>query len=859
MTAKAELRHFGQQSGHFLKKEWGRLLIVVLMAVFALAPLLAMLFSLSADDFVYMFADHRFYQSIGFSLLYSSVAAVVSVGLSLLIAFLLDRSHLKHKKVFVLLLTLPMLVPSISIGLGFRTFLGTSGFLDQITGLETSATGLGSLILSSIVLSFPTSFLIVYDAFHYEDKSVYDAARTLGISPISQFFSITIPSLKGAIISSFFASLSLIFSDYGLPMEVAGTIQTLPMYLYEQVNSTFEYGRAAIVGLFLLLPAIASFIVDIFVKESASEESSAGNMEKSKLFDGITLASIIVFSLLLFIPQLSFIALAFIKSFPNNMAFTWDNFSGLFKSSSGPGISRYVINSLEMSLLVGVIGTALAYLTAYFTSRVPGKLGKGIHFISVSSIAIPGIVLGVGYILMFKGTHGFFYGTMAILVVVNVIHFFGSPYLMAKDSLSKMNKEYENVGSTLGLSKPRIFFRVLIPNSIPTLIEMFSYFFLNSMVTISAVSFLCRYVNQPLAVLITNYEKTGNYAMQAVISFVIFGINVIAKCLFTGVSSVLARLTGKTPRTSPSLSRIEFNYLAYLEAHSRLPYDEHLLSNNLKISVSALSRLTKDLGERNLLQIDSNGNVSITEMGLKELEPYRVKRAIILAAGFGSRMAPVTLDTPKPLVKVHGKRIIEPLLDALYAKGITDIVLVRGYKKDQFDCLKEKYPTITFLDNTEFNVTNNISSLMRCIDYVDRCYILEADLLISNPNLIRKYEYETSYMGAKVVETDDWCFDVKKGRIVNYRMGGDDCYQAYGISFWNEEDSEKLRIYIPKLYYSHAGKENFWDGCIFRAYKNKFKIALHSCTKSDIVEIDNFSELVALDDSYANYPRHEEY
>lgn len=859
MTAKAERRKFGREAGFFFKKEWARLLIILLIALFALAPLIAMLFSLSADDFSYMFTDHRFYESIGFSLLYSSLSSIVSVGLALLIAFLLDRSHLRHKKIYVLLLTLPMLVPSISIGLGFRTFLGKSGFLDQLTGIESAATGLGSLILSSIVLSFPTSFLIIYDAFHYEDKSVYDAARTLGISPLSQFFSITVPSMKGAIISSFFASLSLIFSDYGLPMEVAGTIETLPMYLYEQVNSTFEYGRAAIVGLFLLLPAIASFVVDIFAKESACEESSSSSIAKSRRFDGITMGVIIVFSLLLFIPQLSFIALAFIESFPNKMAFTFDNFAEIFKSRSGPGISRYVVNSLEMSLLVGLFGTVAAYLTAYFTSRVPGKLGKGIHFVSVSSIAIPGLVLGVGYILMFKGTVGFFYGTMAILVVVNVIHFFGSPYLMAKDSLSKMNKEYENVGSTLGLSKPRIFFRVLVPNSFATLIEMFSYFFLNSMVTISAVSFLCRYINQPLAVLITNYEKTGNYAMQAVISFVIFGINIAAKCLFTVASSLLARLTGKTPRTSPSLSRIEFNYLAYLEAHGRLPYDEHLLSNNLKISVSALSRLTKELGERNLLQIDSNSNVSITETGLKELEPYRVKRAIILAAGFGSRMAPVTLDTPKPLVKVHGQRIIEPLLDALYSKGITDIVLVRGYKKDQFEVLKEKYPTITFLDNAEFNVTNNISSLMRAIDYVDRCYILEADLLISNPNLVRKYEYETSYMGAKVVETDDWCFDVKNGRIVNYRMGGDDCYQAYGISYWDEENSEKLRTYIPKLYYSRAGKENFWDGCIFRVYKKKFRIALHTCTKSDIVEIDNFSELVALDNSYADYPRHDEY
>ena len=843
----------------FFKKEYIRLIIIALIIVFALAPLLSLFFSLSAEDFSYMFQDRKFYQSILYSLLYSFVGAGISVVLAVATAFLLHRAQIRYKKIIVLLLTLPMLVPSLSIGLGMKTFLGTSGLWYQMTGMSIDSTGLHSLILSSIVLSFPTAFLVIYDSFHYENRQVYDAAKTLAISPARQFFGITLPYLKTPIISAFFASMSLIFSDYGLPMEVAGTIDTLPMYLYEQINSTYEYGRAAIVGFFLLLPAIASFVVDIFSKESVSEEPGVYFEKKNKAFDIFSLIAILLVAFILFIPQLSFILLAFFKKFPNDMSLTWDNFSGLFSSRSGPGIGRYLSNSLIIALLVGLFGTIFAYLSAYFTTRVPGKVGRTIHFASLSSISIPGIVLGIGYITLFKGTHGFFYGTLGILVVVNIIHFYGSPYILARDCFAKMNKEYENVGSTLGLSKASIFFKVLIPNSLTTLVEMFSYFFINSMVTISAVSFLCRYVNQPLAVLITNYEKTSNYEMQAVISIVIFAINILAKFSFACASHFINKNNEKEKKNDMALSRFQFDLMTYVEKQQNIPFNQRKLSDDLKISVAALLREIKNLTQENLVQIDMGNNLSLTEQGYKALEPYRVKRAIIIAAGFGSRMAPVTLDTPKPLVKIHDVRIIDTLLDALIAKGITDIVLVRGYKKNQFDVLKEKYPSLVFLDNAEFNVTNNISSLMRAIGYIDSCYICEADLYLSNPDLIRKYEYTSNYLGAKVNETDDWCF-FKKGRYIKkYQMGGEDCYQAYGISFWSEEDSQKLQYYLPKVYHSRAGKENFWEATVFRAYKKKFKIEIRNCHKSDIVEIDNFSELVALDDSYANYPRHEEY
>ena len=251
--------------------------------------------------------------------------------------------------------------------------------------------------------------------------------------------------------------------------------------------------------------------------------------------------------------------------------------------------------------------------------------------------------------------------------------------------------------------------------------------------------------------------------------------------------------------------------------------------------------------------------MEISEKGLKALEPYRVRKAIILAAGFGQRLAPVTLDVPKPLVKVNGVRILDTLLDALYAKEIKNITIVRGYKKEQFDALLDKYPTISFIDNPEFNLANNISSAIHAIDLIDRCYICEADLYITNPEIINKYEYTSNYLGAKVTETDDWCFIKHNGYIASYQMGGTDCYQAFGISYWNGEDSEKLKSDLRKVYNSRGGKENLWEVVPLRICRKNYRIEIRKCHKADILEIDNFIELIAADSSYAQYPGHEDY
>lgn len=299
-----------------------------------------------------------------------------------------------------------------------------------------------------------------------------------------------------------------------------------------------------------------------------------------------------------------------------------------------------------------------------------------------------------------------------------------------------------------------------------------------------------------------------------------------------------------------NITRYQFELLAFVERQSPLAYTHRMLSDSLCISGTVVDRELHTLLEKGLL-LDNGGLLSITEAGLAALEPYRVKSAVILAAGFGSRMVPATLDQPKPLVTVGGVRIIDTLLDALAAVGITDITIVRGYQKGAFDVLLEKYPFLTFVDNDIYDKTNNISSAMAALDKIDGCYLCEADLYITNPRIITKYQYCSNILGAYVLETDDWCFKPDNGCISDYRKGGTYCYNYYGISYWTPRDSAKLRADFPQVYQEEpGGRDYFWEFIPLVLRKENYQVEIRQCRKADIMEIDNFYELVQLDPSY---------
>ena len=241
---------------------------------------------------------------------------------------------------------------------------------------------------------------------------------------------------------------------------------------------------------------------------------------------------------------------------------------------------------------------------------------------------------------------------------------------------------------------------------------------------------------------------------------------------------------------------------------------------------------------------------TITGIGLEAMEPYRVKRAVFIAAGFGTRLVPVTLNTPKPLVRVHGKRIIDGLLDAVLAVGIEEIYIVRGYLAEQFDQLLYKYPMIQFIENPAYNETNNISSAL-CARYLfSNAYLFEADLLLRNPKVIRKYQYCSNFLGLYQERSDDWCFTVQDGYIATHKIGGVDCYQELGISYWDEEAGKKLAFDIKDVYEMPGGKELFWTQVPLKVYHDHYAVEVRECCAGDIIEIDTFRELKEIDKSY---------
>ena len=290
------------------------------------------------------------------------------------------------------------------------------------------------------------------------------------------------------------------------------------------------------------------------------------------------------------------------------------------------------------------------------------------------------------------------------------------------------------------------------------------------------------------------------------------------------------------------LTKKQFDVLVLLTS-AKLSQRE--LEEKTGYSLGTVNKAVRELSELGYI---CDGTV--TEAGYAALEPYRAKRAVFIAAGFGSRLVPITLNTPKPLVRVHGQRIIDGLLDACLAAGISEIYIVRGDLAEQFDQLLYKYPMIKFIDNPLYNEANNISSALRARELLANAYVFEADLLISNPKIIKKYHYTSDFLAIRKERSDDWCFEERDGFITKQMVGGINCWQMVGISYWDATDGAKLYDDIEKVYSMPGGKEKYWEQVPLTVCHDNYKVAIEECFDEDIVEIDTFRELKAIDKTY---------
>ncbi len=499
-------------------------MIVILFGVI-IVPLGAMLINIKGDSFVKVFSDERFYTALTNSLLATALSTVISLVIAYALAWAVNRTDIKFKAFWSVILILPMLIPSISHGSGLIILFGNNGIF--MFAEKSSMYGLLGIVIGSVLYSYPVAFLMFSDVLKYQDYSPYAAASVLKIPKLRQFTAITMPYMKKPLISVVFATFTLIFTDYGVPLSVGGKFKTLPVMLFEEAVGMMNFSVGSVIGLTLIVPAVIAFLFDLFNKDTSKTSSvvQSFEIEKNKIRDIIAYvicALVTMFTAMIFI---SFCVQAFAKNFPNDKAFSFSNFSKAFNNGAGV----FLINSLLISVLTALVGTSVAFVIAYFTARGKTKTSKILHLFSITSLAIPGLVLGLSYVVAFKQT--FIYGTIVILVMVNIVHFVASPYLMIYNALGKVHESIEDVGLILGVSRIKIIMGVIIPQTKYTLFEMFSYFFVNSMMTISAVSFLATSETKPVSLLINQFEAFGMIECAAVVAIIILFTNVAMKLI----------------------------------------------------------------------------------------------------------------------------------------------------------------------------------------------------------------------------------------------------------------------------------------------------------------------------------------
>ena len=529
-------------------------LFVLIIVSFLLVPLLLLMVKsfetangISLSNYVQMITKKGFGTALRNSILISSVSAISTTILAFIMAYSINYTNLhpRYKKLIKSLAILPMLLPTITYGFAIIYSFGKQGLITKIMGRQLfDIYGVNGLIIGYVIYTVPISFMLINTIMGYVDKKFSIVSKIMGDSSFTTFRRTVLRPLIGTLAASFIQCFFLCFTDFGIPASVGGQVEVIATVLYNQMlGSIPNFNNGAVVAMIMLLPSIISIIVMQVIDRYNVRYSkiSIVEIQKNRYRDVIlgALSGLIITSLLSVFITIGVVP--FVKGGPYDLTFTMQNFSNVFSDRSL--ISVYT-NSIKVALLTAVVGTIMAFGTGLVTARsnLANKAKLVIESIATITNTIPGMVLGIAYMLTFSGTS--LRNTFALIIVCNIIHFFATPYTMVRSTLMKMNLSWEKTAKLMGDNWIKTIIRVVMPNSLKTLIEVFQYYFVNAMVTVSAVVFLAGARTMVITTKIKELQHFAKFNEVFVLSLLILVTNIVAKI----ITKIIANLIQKENR-----------------------------------------------------------------------------------------------------------------------------------------------------------------------------------------------------------------------------------------------------------------------------------------------------------------------
>ena len=523
------------------------ILITLTLAAILLYPLGCVLFQsvltkeggIGLTNYTSLLSQSSFWTALANSFTVSGISAAIATLMAFFCAYGLHFTRIRPgvKKVIQIIVLLPLFLPSITYGFAVIYSFGRLGLISQLIAPPPfSIYGFWGLLIADVIYTLPPAFLILYNAFFYVDRNFITVSKLMGDGPWQTFYMTAVRPVVGSLLSAFILSFFLSFTDFGIPVSIAGEYEVIATQLYTTMMGTIpNFGEGAVIAMAMLVPSVASVVmlrwVDRFNfrynKISKAEVSTNAFRDALYLlyYALISLALLSVFVVMFVVP--------FVKQWPYQPYFTLDVITRIVSDSS---IWQVYEHSIGVALVSAAVGTIFCYAAALVKARsqLPLWCQTTMDSFAMITNTVPGMVLGIGFLFAMSGTP--LANTFTILVLANLVHFFTTPYMMATSALSKMNAGWETTGALMGDSWIKTVSRVIVPNSLPTLLQMFQYFFVSAMVTISAVVFLTGARTMLLTTKIKELQYFEKFEEIFVLSLLVFLTNVAAKLIFDALT-----------------------------------------------------------------------------------------------------------------------------------------------------------------------------------------------------------------------------------------------------------------------------------------------------------------------------------